>query len=141
MIENKFNKKTIVPVRKLVTLLLIISFTLVFFIESAFAGVCFCGRCLSQNFQSKIELKIKSTSYKNSSDSSSKTCNFKNIKSLKGIYFSKRAPNVKTFSTSIISDSRDYSLIHQSQISLRPFPYRGILYASPVFLKNLSIRC
>lgn len=127
--------------RDFMKLLFIVSLTLVFSIQSATAVACFCGRCFPQNIQSKIDLKINSTVYKTSSDGRFKSCNFEKGKSLRGICFSKRAPNVKSFSTFGISDSQDYSLIHQSLSSLRVSSHCGILHASPVFLKNLSIRC
>jgi hypothetical protein len=128
-------------IRDFFKLLFITSLSLIFVIESVMAVLCFCGKCFPQSFPSSVELKINSNIYKSSADSNYKICNFEKRKSLKGIFFSKQSPAVKTYTTLLSCSFHDCVSLRQTQLDLRLLPHAGILRASPIFLKNLSIRC
>jgi hypothetical protein len=126
--------------RNLIRLIFILPLGSVFFVASLTAMVCFCGRCFPASMQD-INLKISSTVDKSSPGNSYKSCNFVKGKSLKGIPLTKQADKLKIFSKFIHSDFHDYSFTRQFKSSMRPFSHSGIIYASSIFLKNLSIRC
>lgn len=140
MINNKFNKKAIVPIRNVVTLLFIISFTLVFFIESSRALVCFCGKCFPVASQN-IELKIKSTSSKGSSKNNIKICNIEKGKTLKGAHSPKQVHDSKIFFTSIVNSIIDISSVKPCATNAILFHDYIIVQSFPISLKTLSIRC
>jgi hypothetical protein len=140
MIVNKFRKKANVPIRNFVTLLFIISFALVFFIESSRALACFCSRCLPTASQN-INLKIKSTSSKDFFSGNTMICNFVKVKAIKGIVSSKQAFDSKHFFSSNINASTESLLYKRSVTNISFYNDCGITQPLPVYLQTLSIRC
>lgn len=128
--------------RKLLKLLITISFVFVFIAENVFAGICFCGKCFPAGSQSQTDLQISSTISKSSSNGGFKSCNFEKGKFLKGVQFSKKSPTGNN-SHSILTnyDFGNCQVAGQSGVSFRLVCDKDLQHASPIYLNNLSIRC
>jgi hypothetical protein len=127
--------------RKLIKMFLTISFVFVFLVESILAGICFCGKCFPTSLQGSNDLQTTSINYKSVPGKGFNKCNFEKLKFIRGIHFSKKASKVNPLSIFINSDPGDRAQIHQSPNSLIPLLEINLLEVSPIYLKNLSIRC
>jgi hypothetical protein len=127
-------------IKKNIKLLFTFFLALVFLFESLTAGVCLCWRCFPVACQN-VELKLGSRTDKGPFNNIAKSCNFEKSKSAKGVYLGKQTVRSKNISKYKNSDSAHFFAGFESQYSLRYYPTCVRLLASPIFLKNLSIRC
>ena len=129
------------PTRKVIAISLALFLALGFFAEGVFAEVCLCGKLCSYLSCEKSELKTNSGFDKRCSDNSCKSCNVENSRSTKGACYSKQVIRVNIFTALLISDLPCDSSINRIAKNEGFFRSIGALYSSPVYLKNLSIRC
>jgi hypothetical protein len=128
-------------VRKIKTFLLIIFLAFVFFLEGAMAEICFCGKACEYESLNKTDLKINSIFHKRCPGNNCRACDIENKKSIKEVYFSIQALKVKKFTAFTTSDFKDSSSINQSKNNLRFFHYCRAILPSPIYIKNLCLRC
>jgi hypothetical protein len=140
MMKTRLGKKNITPIRNVITLFFVMTFTLVFFIESSTASVCFCGRCFPSGPQDS-KLKINSAFDKNPSGKNYRICHLINGKSFIRICPDQSVSKIKTCFSPITCNSQNCSSLNLSRISLRFIDNCEAFQHQHLYLKNLSLRC
>jgi hypothetical protein len=131
----------IMPTRKIIALSLILCLALGFFVETVRAELCFCGKNPKNLIQDNAGSKSTSIRQSLSPDYSCKNCKLEKGNTFKVAYYSPKTSKIRTFTIFINSNGYNYPSIELSQNILSFSSDHRIIWSSPIYLNNLSIRC
>lgn len=139
MIKIKSKKTDIVRYGRIVKLVCTISLASIFLIRTLIQTLS-CSEVSLPDILKHARLGLNPTVLKSVSVNNSNNFNLIKEKILKRVHYFKHFRRIRTFSRFLGSNLQKYFSYLESQSSICSRSYLGIPYASPIFLKTLSIR-